>query len=172
MFRPILPLLIACACLVGLSWPAAAAARSATAHIERVDSAVATMHGVRVDLAWAKGADHGQLRLRAERVQSPSLGYDFQQLDWQCPLQRDGNDWRCDGLVHGGGAPMRLAVAFEAGGVEAALSRDRSRVELHRDAATPDLTRINLVDIPLAWTQALLAQAWSSGRITGGLSGD
>lgn len=168
MFRPILPLLIACACLVGLSWPAAAAARSATAHIERVDSAVATMHGVRVDLAWAKGADHGQLRLRAERVQSPSLGYDFHQLDWQCPLQRDGNDWRCDGLVHGGGAPMRLAVAFEAGGVEAALSRDRSRVELHRDAATPDLTRINLVDIPLAWTQALLAQAWSSGRITGG----
>lgn len=168
MFRPILTLLCACTLLGGLCSPGGAAARSATARIERVTSAVATLDGVRVDLHWPAGAAHGELRLRADRMQAPSLGYDFRQLDWQCALRRDGDDWRCAGPLRGRGEVMQLAVSFASGAIEGSLSQGRSRVDLRRDPATPDLTRINLVDIPLAWTQAVLAKAWSEGRITGG----
>jgi hypothetical protein len=39
---------------------------------------------------------------------------------------------------------------------------------MHRDVATPDLTRIDLTRVPLLWAQALLTKAWGQGRVKGG----
>ncbi|GAB3096582.1 hypothetical protein GCM10027159_15880 [Lysobacter terrae] len=160
--------------LWGLGFAAAMAApahaRSLAARIERVTTPVATMQGVRVRLDWPATAPHGLLRLQAQRVDAAGLGYHFRDLDWQCPLQRDGGGgWRCDGDVRGGvGAPLRLSLALGAASTDAHLSRGISTLSLHRDAATPDRTDIDLTKVPLAWAQALLSNAWSDGHITGG----
>ncbi|GAB2611581.1 hypothetical protein GCM10027191_04200 [Novilysobacter erysipheiresistens] len=149
--------------------PARAAPRTATATIDRVTTAVATLHDVRVGLAWPEGAPHGELRLRARRVEAPELGYRFRDLDWRCPLQRDGNGgWQCAGELRSGAERMQLSVALGAATTEASLTRDAIRIELRRNAAAPDATRIDLTRVPMAWTQALLSQAWDSGRLTGG----
>ncbi len=63
---------------------------------------------------------------------------------------------------------MQLSVALGEATTDAILSRDASRIELHRNVATPDVTRIDLTRVPLAWTQALLSKVWSAGRLTGG----
>src|SRR3546814_3132179 len=75
-----------------------AQARTMTAKIERVTTAVATLEGVEVRLDWPAQATTGELRLRAARVDAPDLGYRFRSLEWRCPLARDGQGgWRCDG---------------------------------------------------------------------------
>lgn len=167
MLRPILTLLLSCTL-----WFAAggAQARTMTAKIARVSTAVATLERVSVQLTWPQGATRGQLRLRAERMEAPELGYRFRYLDWQCPLRRDGQGgWRCDGALRGGrGAPLRLSVAFGTATTDAELRGGPARIGLHRNAAVPDVTRIDLTQVPLAWTQALLSQAWSAASITGG----
>jgi hypothetical protein len=66
---------------------------------------------------------------------------------------------------------MELSVDITERGVDAALARGASRIALQRRAGTPDLTRVDLTAIPLAWTRALLAQAWPEATLTGG-SGD
>lgn len=148
---------------------APAQARTAQAKIARVTTPVATLEGVRVRLDWPAQAKQGVLRLQAARADAPELGYRFQALDWQCPLTRDGDRWRCEGAVRSGrGAPMRLSIDLDAARTDARLSGDNSAVALHRDAATPDLTRIDLTRVPLAWTQALLARAWTDGRLKAG----
>src|SRR5690606_27966914 len=103
MLRPMLTLLCALAALGATGAPAQAATRVAEAHIERIDTAVATLHQVQVRLAWAPGEDSGELTLRAGRVDAPDLGYRYRDLEWQCPLQRgDGGAWRCDGPLRSG----------------------------------------------------------------------
>lgn len=167
MSRLILRLLWWCLPLACLLAPDAHA-RTATARIERVTSAIATLDGVRVQLRWPAQAAHGELRLQARRAVAPALGYRSEQLDWRCRLQRDGDTWRCAGELHGGGEPMQLSIALGSATTTATLEREGSRIHLDRDAATPDLTRIDLTGVPLAWAQALLSQAWDGGRITGG----
>ena len=77
--------------------------------------------------------------------------------------------WRCAGALRAGnGAPLRLEVAFDAASTRAALSHGAARVALERDAATPDLTTFDLRAVPVAWAQALVAQAWAEARLTGG----
>jgi hypothetical protein len=167
MSRPILRLLCWCvplACLL----VAPAHARTATARIDRVTSAVATMDDVRVQLHWPAQAAHGELRLQARRAVAPALGYHFEQLDWRCPLQRDGATWRCAGELRAGGERLQLSIVLGSVATTATLQRGGSRIHLDRDAATPDLTRIDLTRVPLVWAQALLSQAWETGRITGG----
>jgi len=167
MSRLILRLLWWClplACLLA----ADAHARTATARIDRVDSAIATLDGVRVQLHWPARAPNGELRLQARRAIAPAVGYHFEQLDWRCRLERDGDEWRCAGELHGGGERMRLSIALGPATTTATLQRGGSRIQLDRDAATPDLTRIDLTQVPLAWAQALLSQAWDAGRITAG----
>jgi hypothetical protein len=136
----------------------------------RVTTPVATMQGVRVHLDWPAAAPQGALRLQAARVDAPDLGYRFRDLDWQCPLLRDGQGgWRCDGTVRGGrGAPLHLSLDLGTASTDVRLSRGAGALSLHRDAATPDRSDIDLVRVPLAWAQALLANAWSDGRITKG----
>ena len=146
-------------------------ARTATARIARVSTPVATLQDVRVQLDWPAQAPQGTLRLRAALVDAPELGYRFRNLDWRCPLQRDGRGgWRCDGTLQGDGVgpKLRLAVDLGAASTDASLSRGNTVIALHRNAATPDATTLDLRHVPVAWAQALLSRAWTDGRITGG----
>jgi hypothetical protein len=164
--------------LVCISWLAllaagAADARSLAARISKVTTPVATFQGVRVHLDWPASASQGTLSLSAERVEAPELGYRFRDLHWQCPLQRDGEGgWRCEGPVRSArGRPLLLSLDLGIATTDARLSRNGSSLALHRDAASPDRTDIELTRVPMAWAQALLTNAWSEGRITAGTLG-
>jgi hypothetical protein len=155
-------LLLACA--------AQADARTMAAKIARVTTAVATLEGVDVRLEWPAQAARGELRLRADRVDAPDLGYRFRSLEWHCPLARDGQGgWRCDGeLRAAGGKPMRLSLALATATTDATLSQGKASFALHRNAATPDDTILDLTRVPLAWAQALSSQAWADGHLKAG----
>ena len=155
--------------------PMQAHARSMQARIGKVTTAVATLEQVRVRVDWAADAPTGELQVWAARVEAPDLGYRYRDLHWRCPLRRDGSDgWRCAGpLVQGGigsgrSAPLQLAVRFDTGTTQASLARGRTRIELDRSAATPDLTSFDLTRVPIAWAQALLAKAWPAATLKAG----
>jgi hypothetical protein len=165
----ILRLLIACLTIMPIAWCGASSAATAQARIAKVSTAVATLEGVRVQLDWPDAATQGTLRVQAARIDAPALGYRFRDVTWQCPLSHAGNRWQCEGPVREGRAPaLTLAVDFDDTRTDARLSRGRGVIALNRQARTPDLTRIDLAQVPLAWAQALLARAWEGGRITAG----
>ncbi|MEP6632569.1 MAG: hypothetical protein ABJA62_00005, partial [Luteimonas sp.] len=145
-------------------------ARVLSAKIARVTTAVAELQQVQITLDWPARATQGSLRLRAGHIDAPDLGYRFRDVDWRCPLSRDGKGgWRCEGVLQAGrGRPMRLALNLASASTDAVLASGSGRVELHRQAAAPDDTTIDLVRVPLAWTQALLSQAWKDGKLHGG----
>ena len=145
-------------------------ARTATATIKRIGTGVATLDGVQVRLAWPKDATSGVLRVRVGHLVAPSLGYDFRDLDWSCPLTRTGDGaWRCDGELRAGRGPaFRFGIDLGVAHTDAWLVRGESRIDVRRQAAAPDDTRIDLTRVPLAWTQALLARAWTDARLTRG----
>lgn len=150
---------------------APAQARTATARIERIAMAGVALENVVVRLDWPADSPQGELRIDAGRIEAGDVGYRFDRVRWQCPLSRTARDgWRCDGALRaGGGAPMRLSLDLSAATIDAELSRGDARIAVRRSAATPDATRIDLTRVPLAWAQALLAQAWAAGRLTGGV---
>ncbi|UJB17512.1 MULTISPECIES: YdbH domain-containing protein [Lysobacter] len=162
--------------LMGLSLPALwaattdAEARTLNARMARVATAVATLEQVQVRLSWPAQATEGALELRAARIQAPDLGYRFRDVVWRCPLKRDGRGgWRCEGELRGGaGKPLRLALDLGVASTDARLSQGGGALSLHRAAASPDLTRIELARVPLAWAQALVAQAWPEARLKAG----
>lgn len=169
MSRPILrllPLLLPCALLAATPLQA----RSLGANIARVTTPVAILQDVQVRLDWPPGSARGELQLRAARVDAADLGYRFRDLVWRCPLARDGQGaWRCDGELRAAGGPaLRLAVDLASASTDMVLARGTSRLALQRNAATPDLTTLDLTRVPLAWTQALAAQAWADGRLQAG----
>jgi hypothetical protein len=147
-------------------WSPAAQARTATADIARIRTGIATLEQVHVRLDWPKTADRGTLQLRVGKLDAPDLGYAFRDLSWQCPLQRDGDGgWRCDGELRSGGAkPMRLEIALGTAFTDVVLGQGEARLEVHRQAAAPDDTRIDLLNVPVLWSQALLSRAWADGR--------
>jgi hypothetical protein len=147
-----------------------AQARTATATIQRIGTGLATLERVQVRLAWPKDAASGRLQLRVGHLVAPSLGYDFRDLDWSCPLTRTADGaWRCDGELRAGRGPaLRFGIDLGVAHTDAWLVRGESRIDVRRQAAAPDDTRIDLTRVPLAWTQALLAQAWSDARLTRG----
>ena len=173
MSRRILPLLL----LPLLALVQTAQARVMEARIERVTTAVATLQGVDVRLDWPANAEHGRLVLTARQVAAPDLGYRFERLTWECPLQRGkaGQGWVCEGEIRSAGRnPLKLSVDLATASTDAVLSHGEASLALHRNAAAPDLTRIDLVRVPIAWSQALLAQAWptanlKNGRLAGSL---
>ncbi|TWI06794.1 hypothetical protein [Aerolutibacter ruishenii] len=177
MVRPRTPLALPVQCAVALLVLLAAGAshaRAMSVRIQRVHTPVATLQDVRVRLEWDAAAAQGHLRLQAGRADAPDFGYRFRNLDWRCPLQRDGQGgWRCEGeLRAANGAPFRLAIALGVATTDARLARGATTLHLQRNAATPDFTRIDLTAVPLAWTQALLATAWPAANLTAGrLSG-
>lgn len=146
------------------------AAETMTLRAARLRTALATLDGLQVRLDWPADAAEGRLRLQASRVDAPSLGYAWRELDWQCALARDGaGGWRCDGPLRGAGLePSRLSVELGTGFTEVELRSGESRIGLERLAATPDDTRIDLAAVPVAWAQALLSQAWADGRFGAG----
>jgi hypothetical protein len=168
MSRPMVTLLVLFAGLVAAR---EAPARVASAHIERVASAVATLDDVHVRLDWADGASHGDLTLTAASVQAPDLGYRYRDLRWHCPLRRTADaHWTCDGaLASGRGTPSRLSVDFGPATTHASLVRGNARFAIDRDSARPDDTIIDLTRVPLTWAQALLSQAWAAGQLKAGV---
>ncbi|MFS8137136.1 MAG: hypothetical protein ACMG50_03300 [Thermomonas sp.] len=160
------PVLLA-ALLLASPW---AHARVVQARIAKVTTAVATLNQVRVKLDWPDAAKAGTLDVWAVRVEALDLGYAYRDLHWQCRLMRAEHDgWRCEGPIRSGnGSPLRLAVHFDAAVTEAALSQGAARIDLDRNAASPDLTGFDLTKVPLRWTQALLAKAWPDARIKAG----
>lgn len=158
-------LLLWLACVPGL-----AQARVANATITRIHTDLATLEQVRVRLDWPENAEFGVLSLRVGHLDAPTLGYRFSALDWHCPLRRAGEGgWRCEGpLRSGDGTTMRLAVDLGTAYTDVRLQRGDTRLEVHRLAATPDLTRIDLTRVPMAWTQALLARAWPEATLKAG----
>jgi hypothetical protein len=163
-------LLLAGLCSGLLLIGSAAQARTLQARIARVSTAVATFEDVGVRLDWPAQAAHGELVLTARQVEADGLGYRFRNLRWQCPLRRDGADgWRCEGPLHDGtGAPLLLSLALATASTDAVLSRGRSQLAVRRNAASPDFTSVELVQVPAAWAQALLARAWSDARFKAG----
>ena len=145
-------------------------ARTLQARIAKVTTPVATLTGVRVRLDWPESSRQGELRLQAETAHAPDLGYRWRRLDWRCPLQRDGQGgWACDGPIRAAqGAPLRLSLAIQPAGTDAALAQGDARLRLQRIAATPDLSTIELTRVPAAWAQALLHAAWDDAVLTAG----
>lgn len=174
MSRAILRLLLACLLsvpllAVQLLTTGVAHARTAQARIARVTLAVATMSDVQVRLDWPAGSPQGALELRAGRVEAPDLGYRYSNVTWRCPLSRDRDRWRCEGDVRSGNSrPLRLALDLDPARIDGRLSQGGGTLAMQRLAATPDLTRIDLARVPVAWAQALLAQAWPQGRLKAG----
>lgn len=166
MVRPILAICL----LLALTCAGAAQARTLDMRVQRVSTAAATLERVRVRVAWPAHADRGELQVWAARVDAPGLGYRHRDLYWRCPLQRaGGTGWRCVGpLAQRGSAPLQLAVHIDEAGPRASLARGAARLEVERRTASPDLTRLDLRQVPLAWAQALLAQAWPQARFTAG----
>ncbi|MFC0677592.1 hypothetical protein ACFFGH_07010 [Lysobacter korlensis] len=160
-------LVLACALLSAL--PGNGDARTATARIERVSTPVATLRKVRVRLEWEDGASQGELRIQAGTLDAPDLGYRFRDLDWQCPLTRAADRWQCKGVLRSGAsAPFGFSLTLDDAKTNAVLTRGAARIGLDREAQSPDITRIDLARVPVAWTQALVAQAWADARLTGG----
>lgn len=170
--------------LLVLAWPAATCARAADAprvaqlRVAKLTTSVATLHDVHVRLAWRAGEPQGELQLDVGMLEAPDLGYRYRDLRWQCPLSRAGKahgatgdigGWRCEGAVRSGRSlPLRLAIALDDATTFAALRDGRSALSVTRRAATPDITTVDLARVPLAWAQALLAQAWPDGQLKGG----
>ena len=154
-------ILAGCHLLIAMSLLAVspAQARVAQARIAKVTTAVATLEQVRVRLDWPANAPQGELQLWAGRADAPDLGYRYRNLHWRCPLQRVGQQgWRCAGAVRtGNAAPLQLLVQFDATTTHAALTRGGASVVLDRVAASPDITRLDLAKVPVAWVQALVA---------------
>jgi hypothetical protein len=163
-------LLLLLACLVASD---EVAARTLQAHIDQVTTAVATLDDVRVRLDWPADARQGDLLLTAHALDAPDLGYQYRDMSWHCPLRRAGKgSWRCAGELRAGrGSPLQFAVDFGPDITNASLSRGSSTLALHRRAATPDDTVIDLTRVPLVWAQALLARAWQDGKLKSGALG-
>lgn len=165
-------ILAGCHLLIAMSLLAVspAQARMAQVRIAKVTTAVATLEQVRVRLDWPANAPQGELQLWAGRADAPDLGYRYRNLHWRCPLQRVGQQgWRCTGAVRtGNAAPLQLLVQFDAATTHAALTRGGASVVLDRVAASPDITGLDLTKVPVAWVQALVAQAWPEAQLKSG----
>jgi len=140
---------------------------------EQLATGAGGMKQVQVDLAWPDGADHGELRLRADHLDFPAIAYQADNLDWSCPLQRTSDHgWRCAGTVRAGrsaGAVLALVIAPSI--TTANLQIGKSSLAYESRAAAPDLSRIRLEKIPVAWLKAYLATLWAEGSWTEGTLG-
>ena len=145
-------------------------ARSAVVSIDDVRSEAGALHGVRATLRWPDGAHAGALELRVERVEFPALAYRADDVAWRCELASTGpGEWGCDGLVRAAGsAERRLALTLSPAGTRAELAGGGTRISYENSSASPDLSRVDLRQVPVAWLQGFLAGLWADGRWTGG----
>ncbi len=158
------------AALALLVIPAAGRARTFELHADFLQSPLALVKGLHVQLSVPDPAAAGLLRIDADTLDAPDYGYSFRNVHWECPLTRDRQGgWRCEGDVRSGNAnPMRLALAIAPATTTARLSDGRSALGLQRNAATPDATRLVFTQVPVAWLNAFSATLWASGHLQKG----
>ncbi|MFY2764529.1 hypothetical protein [Arenimonas sp. MALMAid1274] len=149
-------------------------ARTLHVEVDRVGAGVGTMQDVRLKLAWPDGAATGELEMRVAQLDFPLLSYRARELVWRCPLRRgSGGEWRCDGPVSAAGAAAQtLALSIAPTATRAELALGKRRIAYTSQASSPDLSRIDLNAVPVAWLKAYLAGLWAEGQWTQGqLSG-
>lgn len=170
MSRPILTCGLGLLALLGAP---ALQARSAQLQVARVGTPAGSVEQLRINLDWPDRADSGVLELQAAQVDLPALGGRLRAVRWRCPLRRSpGSGWICAGTLRAAGiAPMQLAIRLDETALHAELARAGTRVQLARSTARPDVFAVVLEQVPLAWMQGLLAQAWPQARFTGGHMG-
>jgi len=140
-------------------------AHTVSARIAQIQSSGVTLHEVNIRLDWPEDVAEGMLSVKIARAEVDMLAEPFLQLNWQCPLRR-GQGWRCDGPVRSGTQPpLRLALDLSDAVIEVQLADDAAALYLRRDAAAPDLVRIDLHKVPLTWLQSWLAQLWPQVRL-------
>jgi hypothetical protein len=151
-----------------IAWPLQA--KVLTAKIAAVKTGAGSLQGVTVSLNWPDGGKAGNLRLRAQALDFPSISYKARNVDWQCPLIRtDGDGWACAGQVSvAGSGAQRLALQIAAEQTLATLAVGKSRIVYRSVAARPDQTSVLLEKVPVAWLRAFLAGMWTEGRWTSG----
>jgi hypothetical protein len=152
---------------------APAFARTLELHADEVAAAAGNFRNVDVELVWPDGATEGELHLRADRLEVPVIYYAARTVDWRCPLQRSGTGgWRCSGLVRAGGSnAFPLTLEFSPAGTRMDLRIGRSGLAFESSAASPDIARLRLEQVPVAWLKAYLASLWKDGQWTQGKLG-
>jgi hypothetical protein len=157
--------------LLGLAAPACA--RTLELHADEVTAAAGNFRNVDVELVWPDGAAPGDLHLRADRLEVPSILYTARTVDWRCPLQRAGTGgWRCSGLVRAAGSnAFPLTLEFSPAGTRMDLRIGGSGLAFESLAASPDIARLRLDEVPVAWLKAYLASVWKDAQWTQGRLG-
>ncbi|MGH8105585.1 MAG: hypothetical protein ACREO2_04665, partial [Arenimonas sp.] len=141
--------------------------------IAKLKAGIGTLQNVQVDLNWPKDAKQGALRIRAATLDFPLISYREKNIDWQCPLVRTKNaGWQCKGSVRQqGGKAHALALDYSPAGTLVDLRINEKRISYENSVASPDLSRIELQKIPVAWLKAYLAGLWQEGKWTSGTIG-
>src|SRR5690349_13652129 len=152
---------------------APACARTLSLHADEVTATAGHFRQVDVELVWPDGAPEGQMHLRAERLDVPSIYYTASTVDWRCPVQRTGTGgWRCSGLVRAGRSnAFPLTLEFSPAGTRMDLRIGGSGLAFESSAASPDIARLRLEQVPVAWLKAYLANLWKDGQWKAGKLG-
>lgn len=153
----------------------AAPAQAKVMHLRaaELNTGAGALKQVQIDLSWPDGAALGALRLRAEQLDFPTLAYQARNIDWTCPLERGADKgWHCEGPVRiTNSAAVTLALTIAPSATSASLQVGKSRINYETLAAAPDISRIELERIPVAWLKAYLATLWAQGSWTQGTIG-
>lgn len=161
------------ALLLVLALPAQA--KVMRAQVDTVRSGVGSLQGVAMTLTWPEGAAEGQLEMRVAQLDFPLLSLKAKDLVWRCPLQTAADGaWVCRGSLGGPGVRAgTLALAISPAATRVDIALDKSRISYEALAAAPDLSRLQLHAVPVAWLKAFLAGLWAEGQWTQGqLAGD
>lgn len=159
------------ACLVLFAGAHAARAEVLNARIEKITTGAGTLQGVQARLDWPRGTSTGQLRLRAARLDFPSLKFKAEAIEWTCPVLRDAHDgrWRCAGPIRSkGNAAQQLALQFTTDAITATLGAGKQQIRYTSDNATPGVSRVQVGAVPVSWLKPFLADLWPAGRWNGG----
>src|SRR5690606_30266012 len=141
----------------------AADARELVVSAARIDAGPVQLRSARLTIDWpdrAEAPERGnpRLSLAIERFDAAALGYRFDRLRWQCPLQHADDGWRCDGELRAATLPpIRLIAQIDDAGPQLRLQRGRVRLTLGSDDAAWPITARAL---PADWLLPLLQQAW------------
>lgn len=147
---------------------APAAAGTLQVDVERVDTAMATLEDVSVELAWADASASGELRVGARVLKVADTGYVFAEPRWRCTLQReDTGGWHCAGKATAKAGEATLALSADGAGVDASFARGKARLALTYPFEGTTLP-VEAHALPAEWLQPLLAGAWPQARFTGG----
>ena len=147
-----------------------AQARTLRAQVDAVRTGVGSLQQVELVLSWPDGASAGTLEMRVAQLDMPLLSHRSRNLAWRCPLQRtDDGGWSCSGPLRASdAAPSQLSLAVLPTTTRAELAVGDRRLSYESSAASPDLSRIRLEAIPVAWLKAYLAGLWEEGQWTAG----